>query len=166
MIIETKIDFYKYVRLMYVLTYRKPITIFITFIGLVMFVSSILYFLNFNIPFDSPPYFQIIFGFTTIAYLPFSIFRKAKSNFSSSGRLQEKIIYEFTDEKMKIIGETFNSELGWEKTYKILELNAWVLIFGNKLTANVIPKEFFGEKIIEFRELIKTKTFINQKLKN
>ena len=164
MIIETKLDFKRYLKLMYTLTYRKPIMIFLSIVGLTMFIGSIFYFLGFNVPVDSPPYFQIVFGFFIIAILPFSIYWSGKKNFSSHGRLQEKIIYEFTDEKIKITGETFNSELDWGKTYKIKELKDWILIYENRQIANILPKESFGEKIKDFRILVKSKN-VNAKLK-
>ena len=164
MIIETKLDFKRYLRLMYSLTYCKPIMIFLTIVGLTMFIGSILYFLGFNVPIDSPPYFQFIFGFFIIAILPFSIYRSGKKNFSSHGRLQEKIIYEFTDERIKITGETFNSELDWTKTYKITELKNWILIYQNRQIANILSKDSFGDKISEFRTLVKSKN-IKAKLK-
>lgn len=91
MTIETKLDFKRYLNLMYTLTYRKPISIFMTITGLIMFSGSILYFLGFKMPFDEPPYFQIAFGFFIIAILPFSIYRVGRKNFSSHGRLQEKL---------------------------------------------------------------------------
>ena len=142
---------------MFALTYRKPTMIFLAIVGLIMFIGSILYFLGFNVPFDSPPYFQIIFGFCLIAILPYSIYSTSKKNFSTHSRLQEKIIYVFTDEKIKQIGESFNSEMDWSKIYKIIELKGWILIYQNRQTANLIPKEFFGDNISEFRELVKKK---------
>jgi len=63
-----------------------------------------------------------------------------------------------------ITGESFTSQLNWEKTYKVAELNHWILIYQNRQVANVIPKESFKDQLTEFRALIKSKN-INQKLK-
>jgi len=164
MTIETKLDFKSYLRLMYTLTYRKPLMIFLTVCGLMMFVFSVFYFFGSKVLFIEPPYFQFVFGLFIIAFLPFSIYRSAKRNFSSNGRLQEKIIYEFTDEKIKMTGETFNTEMNWEKTYKILELKNWILIYQNRQIANVLPKNSFGENLIEFKTLVK-RNHIRSKLK-
>jgi hypothetical protein len=41
---------------------------------------------------------------------------------------------------MKLTGETFNTEMKWDKTYKIEELKNWFLIYQSKKTANIIPK--------------------------
>jgi hypothetical protein len=157
MTIETKLDFKRYLKLMYTLTYLKPIMIFLTLIGIIMFIFSILHFLKFNIHVDGPPFFQLFFGFLVIAILPFSIYRNARKNFSSHGRLQEKIIYEFTDEKIKVTGETFKSEMDWTGTHKIVELKEWILIYQNRLIANIIPKDSFGEDLVEFKILAKGK---------
>jgi hypothetical protein len=139
--------------------------IFLTIVGLIMFIGSVLYFIGVNIPVDEPPYFQIVFGFFTIALLPFSIYRAGKKNFSSHGRLQEKITYEFTDEKIRQTGETFNSDMDWTKIYKVQELKEWILIYQNTQIANLIPKESFGDNLQEFRELVKRKG-IKAKLRN
>ena len=61
-------------------------------------------------------------------------------------------------------GETFTSEMDWSKIHKILELKDWVLIYQSNSTANIIKKEYFGEKIEEFRALVRNKG-IKAKLK-
>lgn len=157
MTIETKLDFKKYLTLMYTLTFRKPIMILLAIAGLIMFGSSILYFLGYAVPVDSPPYFQLVFGFFIIAFLPFSIYWTSRKNFSSHSRLHEKIIYEFTEEKIKQIGESFFSEIDWTKIYKIMELKNWILIYHNRQVANLIPKESFGDNLPEFKQLVKSK---------
>jgi hypothetical protein len=147
---------------MFVLTYRKPLVIFLTGVGLISFLSSASYFAGLKVPIDGSPYFPLFFGFFVVVVLPFSIYRSAKKSFSSNERINEKIIYEFTEDKIKITGETFNSELSWEKTYKILELKNWFLIYQSSLIANVIPKNAFGDDLKEFKELIGRKPFIKK----
>jgi len=48
--------------------------------------------------------------------------------------------YEFFDQKMKITGESFNSELDLTKSYKIQEIRNWFLIYQSRQVANFIPK--------------------------
>ena len=132
--------FSKYLKLMYWLTYKKPWTIIITIIGLTMLIISILYFLGYPLTFDKLPYAQLIIGLIVI-FIPISIYRSAKKSFSSNGRLQEKMIYELTVDKIIITGETFKTEMDWTKLHKIQELKDWILIYNNKFNANIIPKE-------------------------
>lgn len=157
MIIETRLDFKMYLKLMYILTYRKPIMIFLTIVGFTMLFFSILYLIGFNTLYENTPYFQIIFGFVIMMYLPFSIYLSSKRNFSTHKNLQEKIIYDFNDDKIKLIGETFNSEMDWMNVYKIIELKDWFLIYHNRQVANFVPKDSFGSNLNEFKDLVKRK---------
>lgn len=151
--LETQLDFKRYLKLMYWLTYKKPWTIIITIIGLTMLTLSILYFLGYPLALEKPPYVQLMIGLIVIL-IPISIYSSAKKSFSSKGRLQEKLIYEFTVDKIIITGETFKTEMDWTKTYKIQELKDWILIYNNKFNANIIPKESFGEELLEFKEIV------------
>lgn len=54
--------------------------------------------------------------------------------------------------------------MDWTKIYKILELKNWILIYQNRQIANLIPKEYFGDNLHEFKELVKRKG-IKAKLK-
>ncbi len=146
------------------MTYRRPMIIFLTISGLIMFIFSVLHFTDIDMQVDNPPYFQLAFGFIIIAIIPFSIYIESKKNFSSHGRLKEKIIYEFTDEKISITGETFHSDMDWTKVYKVLELNSWILIYQNRQIFNLLPKESFGDNLQEFRNMVKSKG-IKAKLK-
>ena len=150
---------------MYQLTYKKPAIIFITFIGIAMLTLSIAHFLGL---YDAggPPYYQLVFGLLVIGVLPFSVYRSANKNYNSNQRLTEVITYEFDHERVRIEGESFNSELTWPKTHKVLELKDWVLIYQNKLVANVIPKESFSsQQLTEFRQLVNSLTEVKSKLK-
>jgi len=150
---------------MYTLTYRKPIVISLTIFGLIIFLLPVFYFLGINFSFVAPPYFQLALGFSIVAFLPYSVFRGAKKNFTSHARLQEKISYEFTEDKIIITGDTFNSEMDWTKTHKITELKNWFLMYQNIQIANLLPKDAFTDsQIIEFRNLVKSKN-IKAKLK-
>jgi len=163
--VESKIELKNYINLMYRLTYKKPMIIFITFIGTVMLIISIMHFLGlYNA--GGPPYFQLIFGLFVTGFLPFSVYRSATKSYTSNLRLSEGITYEFDSDLIRIKGDSFNSELTWPKTYKVLELNDWILIYQNKLVANVIPKNSFSsEQLTEFRQLVKGLASVKSKLK-
>lgn len=162
--IETQLDFKSYLKLMYTLTYRKPIMIVITVFSFVLLLLAILYFLGLNFLFDETPFFPLFLGFFIIVVLPTSIYFNARKNFTTHGLIKEKIIYEFTDEKITQNGETFHSEMEWTKIYKVVEMKNWILIYHNRQIANTIPKESFGENLMEFKNLVRSKK-IKAKLK-
>lgn len=157
MIIETEIDSRMYMNFMFTMSYRKPATLIPTIIGSLMILTSVLYFVGFKIPFNSPPHLQLVLGFFIVAVLPFSIYRSAKKNYPFLGRLQEKIIFEFTDEKIIETGETFSQEMDWIEINKVQELNAWILMYQNTGSAIILPKVSFGKNLNEFKELLRSK---------
>jgi hypothetical protein len=150
--VKTKLTLKDYRALLFSLTYRKPMVIFLSLIGILMFVTSILYFLGIFKSFSSPPYFQFVLGLFVIFILPLSIHFQAKRNLISNKRLSEVITYEFTDDQVGMIGESFTSSYNWEKINKLQVTKKWVLIFQSKAIANVIKRDCFNES--DFDKLI------------
>jgi hypothetical protein len=155
MTIESKLTKKDYQNLMLLLTYRKPMTIVFVIIGILSFILPVLYLSGFKLPFDKPPYTQMIFGFVIVFALPLMIIYSANKTFVSNLRLHEKIIYEFNQDIISITGESFNSQMDWTKIHKIKELKNWILIYQSNQVANIIKKNAFGDNLDEFRELIK-----------
>jgi len=137
--INFKIDHEEFFKLMYALTYRRGWIIFITVVGILMLLLSIFHFLGFY-QMSTTPVFQLFFGFYVLIFIPLSVYFSAKRIFNSNKRLQENMTYEFFDQKMKITGESFNSELDLTKSYKIQEIRNWFLIYQSRQVANFIPK--------------------------
>lgn len=162
--IETRLDFKSYLKLMYTLAYRRPIVIFIFIFLLVVLVMTIFIFSDINFLFGETYYMPLILASYFIVILPISIYYNTRKIFSTYGLLKEKIIYEFTDEKICHTGETFHSEMDWTKIYKIEEMKHWILIYQSRQHANFISKESFGENLMEFRNLVRSKK-IKAKLK-
>lgn len=154
MTVETKITFRMYLGLIYNLTYRKPITIVLSILGFGMFFGSILYFIGFNMPTDSPPFLPLAFGLLTLSF-PIAIYRSSKKTYMADNRLNNRITYQFTDEKIIQDGGSFKSEADWTQIHKVVELSRWILIYSGLNSAYVIPKESFGETLHEFRALVK-----------
>jgi hypothetical protein len=159
----------EYLNLVYVLTYKKGWMIFITILGLLMLLLTMIY-LTGTAPvlFDNDynPWTNIFMAFFFLVAIPGSIYYSARSNYYSTKRLQESIDYELTDETMRITGESFHTELNWNKAYKIEELKNWFLIYESKRTANFIDKkELSAEQIQYLRSLFKTLGTVKLKLK-
>lgn len=84
-----------------------------------------------------------------------------KFAFSSNKNIQESITYTFTDEKIRIEGETFDEDFTWNSVYKIKENKDWFLIYQNAQVMNMVPKKFFTrEQVSGLRAII-----INNKVK-
>ena len=146
----------EYVKLMFFLTYRKPIIIFCTIAGAVMLTFSLLHFAGLYMVNSQSPYIPLVAGFFMAVYMPIAVYRNAIKTFRSNKLLQERINYLFDLEKLSVQGESFNSELAWKNIHKILELKNWVLIYQNSAVANLIPlKSFEPNQLASFKTLIK-----------
>lgn len=96
-------------------------------------------------------WFAAVFVFLVIR----SYFR-LKNAFHSNKKIQEEIVYTFTDEKVQTKGETFEGDFAWNTVYKIKETKDWLLIYQSKTTMNMVPKKYFSDsQISELRNMIK-----------
>lgn len=164
---KSRINFNDYFKLNYILTYKNRWAIYISIVGLLMLAVTVLYYSGLTPEIfakGTTPYFQLFFGLFTSIGIPISIYFMAKKNFKTSERLQEEIEYDFTNEKFKLTGNSFSSEMTWDKTYKIQELKNWYLIYQNRKVANLIPKSNLSTDQIEYLRTF-FKTFRNVKLK-
>jgi len=164
--ITTTLQIQDYRSLLFQLTYKKPLIIFITIIGLGSLITSILYFLGLFNSFSSPPYLQLFFGIFIVFFLPFSIYRQANKSLKGNKRLSESITYEFSQEHVSLTGESFSSTYTWDKIPKIIINKKWILIYQNKTTANIIMRNSFQEAdLLEFIKIINSYNSIKKKIK-
>jgi hypothetical protein len=100
--------------------------------------------------------------FTMLIYVPLVTYVSAVRNFTANSRVSETIEYHFDNEYLSIKGESFNSQLSWDKTYKVTQTKNWILIWQNKQVGNLIPKgDITEEQIGELKEILD-----NHKVKN
>ncbi|WP_210151121.1 YcxB family protein [Chryseobacterium scophthalmum] len=78
-----------------------------------------------------------------------------KNAFYSNKKIQEEIVYTFTDEKVQTKGETFDGDFIWNTVHRVKETKDWFLIYQSKTTMNMVPKKYFSpSEIIELRNII------------
>lgn len=152
--VETKLEFKEYLRLMYILTYRKPIVFVMNFLGIALIAFSVLYFLQILPPSSFEHIIQLVLGVFLLTYLPFSVYIGTKRTFKTHTLIQEKIIYEFQEESVKITGETFSSEIELKRLYKIHEVKDWFLLYHNNRMMNIIPKPKNNDEVLALREVL------------
>jgi len=96
-------------------------------------------------------WFAVVFVFLIVR----GYFRLKKA-FYSNKKIQEEIVYTFTDDKIHTKGETFDGDFTWETVYRIKENKDWFLIYQSKTTMNMIPKKYFiKNQVTELRNLIR-----------
>jgi len=154
--IETQIELKDFIRFTFKLLYSKRLYQLLFIIGIFVFTASIFQFFMEN-TFVDPPYAEFFVGIFLIFIYPIIIFYKAKKNFESNKILQEKVSYEFIEDKILISGDSFNSELSWGSIIKVEETKDWILIYHNKQTAILLLKSSIGENLVPLKALISSK---------
>ncbi len=151
--VKTKVSFADYAQLNFSLYYRKPLSMLVALVGFMLLIFAVL---SFEDKFHSgqSPIFLCAIGVMVVVVIPFFIYQNSKRNYYSNLRLQEEIEYDFTNDKLKMTGTSFNAELNWDKTYKIEELKKFFLIYGSKQIANLLPKnDMTSAEIAEARNI-------------
>lgn len=156
--LETKLSWKDYKNFNFYSFYVKPISIFITVIGVLMWSVVLFYFLGYHaIANDLFPSQQLIFAILMTIFLPGLIFWNAKRTFNANARFNESIYYTFDNTWIELKGESFESKFTWKKILKVKETKSWFLIFSNKVVANIIPKKgMTNEEILVLRKIIKS----------
>lgn len=86
---------------------------------------------------------------------PITIYWTIKRNYDSSNHLGELLEIELSKTEIKVQGESFYTEIKWEKIFKIDEQTNWFLIYQNNLSAIIIPKKEFGSnQLEEFKRIL------------
>lgn len=79
----------------------------------------------------------------------FFVFRYSfKKAYQKNYRASENIEYNFTDTHILITGESFNSEMTWNKIYKVTKTKNWLLIWQSSQIANAIPLRLISSQDI------------------
>jgi len=107
------------------------------------------------LPLPSPTFYQYITLIIIAVIQPFVIYTTIRKNYHSSSHLKEPLEIEFTHSRVKIKGKSFYTEVDWKKTFKIIELKNWFIIYESNLTAVIIPKKSLSKiQEEEFRKIV------------
>jgi hypothetical protein len=156
--IKTKISFKQYRKLLFSIAYKKPLMKVILGIGCIMLIWILSYHLHF-LELPKPQIYQYITLILISVVQPTVIYWTIKRNYDSSNHLREELEIELTRNEIKILGESFYTEITWKKIFKIDEKTNWFLIYQNNLSAIIIPKKDFRKpQLEEFKQIVKAIT--------
>jgi hypothetical protein len=152
--VKTRVSFKEYRKLLFMLTYRKPVMKIILCVALAMLIWITGYYFHF-LPVPKPQIYQYItLGLITIVQ-PITIFLTIRRNYNSSNHLREPLVTELTKTELKVQGESFYLEIKWEKLFRIDEERNWFLLYQNNLSAIIIPKKDLNSaQVKEFKTII------------
>jgi hypothetical protein len=155
MTINTKISFKEYCKLLFGLAYKKPVMKIIVSIAVAVLIWILSYYFHL-LPVPKPEIYQYI-TLTLIAVVqPTAIYWTIKRNYDSSNHLGEKLQIKISEHQINIRGESFYTELSWDKIFKVDEETDHLLIYQNNLSAIIISKKDLAPpEIKEFRRIVK-----------
>jgi hypothetical protein len=90
------------------------------------------------------------------AIFPAVFYFSVKKGYSSNKRMNESIEYNFMQNDLIITGESFKTELSWNKVYKVAKSSKWLLIWQSRQIANAIPINSIAEEELTKLKIILT----------
>lgn len=160
MTFTSKLEFQPYLKLMFYLTFRRPIMLLFLIIGGVFILNALFQFT----PGSQQTSVGLMVGIVMPIYLVTAVYWRTRKIFQTNKRLSERMTYELDSERIRVSGETFASEMDWSGVHKIEELRHWFLIYSSGQTANLVPKSALGGQEEILIDLLK-KTGVKRKLK-
>jgi YcxB-like protein len=149
--IKSKLTEKDFIEANFILLYSKKSIIIFTGVFIIFLIISLITFIF--IP--SVPFTQVVTLIVLLIAFPTMTYFAAKKNYVSNQRVSETIDYKFEKDNLLMTGESFNSQLTWDKVYKVTQTKNWIFIWQNKQFANLIPKKDVKEgKIEELKNIL------------
>ena len=148
--VRTKVEFVAYLKLMYELTYRKKVNLFLGIVGLLLVGIALVKPAPFN--------FEFFLGCFFILFIPLLTFWGSRKSFQFSPILNSEVKYTFFPDRINLsVGES-KSELVKKELTNIEETKDFFLLQLNKANLYPIPKkDLTSEEISKVRELLFSK---------
>ena len=143
---KVKMTLQEYRKLNFLLVYKRPMTIFLTFIGIINIIAFVMYLLGNTSSFLTNPIFNLIFGLAITLMTPLSIFYSTKKSYEINKYMQSETEWTITQEKIKIKGKSFEGEYDWTNIYKIIKVGNCIIIYKDRIIGNFIPINSFNSK--------------------
>ncbi len=145
--VRTKIEFLAYLKLMYYLTYRKKVNIFLGVVGLLLVSIALVKPAPFN--------FEFFLGCFFILFIPLLTFWGSRKSFQVSPILHSEVTYTFFPDRVKLAIGEMKSELLKKDLSSVEETKDFFLIQLNKSNLYPIPKNnLSSEEIEKIRNLL------------
>ncbi len=103
-------------------------------------------------------YMLVFVAIVFLALFAFSIYNNAKRHYQNNPRIRQETTYDFSDKGVSISKEGYASTIKWNEIIRIRKKTGLILIWQNKLVANVISM-----KDVSPEQLQEIKTFIQKK---
>ena len=142
--------------------YHRPLGVFATMIGIVMFFSTQWMFLGGTIDNMQDEIIMTLASLVVLCYFPLSLTLRAKAAHSHNPIFSEPLHYTLEEEGLRLstevdlgAGVSRESKLRWENIYKVVKTKHELLIFSSQINAFVIPLREITAEYPTIRDIIK-----------
>lgn len=157
MIVEYQIKEEEFIKLKFLLLFRRPLTIIVCTVSIILLLLDLRIYIVFNYPVETI-YASLFLFIWSFILIPIYCYIKFKKDYQSTKLISQKTISEIDDHKICDTTETFKTETSWENVHKVKELKNWFLFYFSSDLFGFAPKRAFSEtQIIELRKLIISK---------
>lgn len=107
--------------------------------------------------FISTGYFiYLIAGVVLIAYMPCSLFLKAKQQVVNNPVFKKPLHYKMTDEGISVSQDENEETQSWESCVKAVSTGKSIILYTSKTTASIFPRKDLGDKKEALIQMIST----------
>jgi len=163
----TTVNRTEYVKLNFKLLYAKKWVMVISILAFLFLVFSIVSYITHNdAVFNSDFYSFWLIIFTMAFWLPIATLIMAIRAYKTNKSLHYPIVYELSEEGVKITGDLFLTQFKWEKLIKVKVSGNWLLLYQTKASATFIKMDEANaaniEKLKQYLKIYspKVKTYV------
>jgi uncharacterized membrane protein len=153
--IKTTLAQSEFAKLTFILLLKRLQVLFLLLAVIGLIIGALIAMIVFH---NKDAYMLVFVAVVFLGLFAFSIFNNAKRHYQSNPRIRQETTYDFSDKGVSISKEGYASTIKWNEIIRIRKKAGLILIWQNKLVANVIAaKDVTPGQLTEIKSLIKKK---------
>lgn len=153
--IKTTLTQNQFAKLTGILLLKRLQVLFLLLAVIALIIGALIAMIFFR---NKDAYMLVFVAVVFLGLFAFSIFNNAKRHYQNNPRIRQETTYEFSDKGVSISKEGYVSTIKWNEIIRIRKKAGLILIWQNKLVANVIAaKDVRPEQLSEMKSLIARK---------
>ncbi len=153
--IKTTLTQSEFAKLTGILLLKRLQVLFLVLAVIALIIGALIAILFFH---NKDAYMLVFVAIVFLGLFAFSIFNNAKRHYQNNPRIRQETTYDFSDKGISITKEGYASSIKWNEIIRIRKKAGLILIWQNKLVANVISaKDVSPEQLNEIKDFIQKK---------
>lgn len=154
--IKTTLTQNQFAKLTGILLLKRLQVLFLLIAVIALIIGALIAMLVFG---NESAYMLVFVSIVFLALFAYSIFNNAKRHYQNNPRIRQETTYDFSDRGVSISKEGFSSTIKWSEIIRIRKKAGLILIWQNKLVANVIAaKDVTPEQLSTLKELLQKRS--------